>query len=100
MIKAFKLLADPSYNYQVTLDINLYRFSFKWSVPELAWYLTIEGITDTTVNVNGIKLVGGVDLLEPFGLLDLGELWCVDMTTQRRDPEFDNVATDFLLYYR
>lgn len=97
---AIYLYADPNYITTVTLDGNQYQFTIKWSYSELAWYLDIKGITDPTAVLNGIKLVGGVDLLEPYGLLDLNQLWCIDLVEKNRDPEFDNIETDFILIYR
>lgn len=94
------LYSDPSYETQITLDGKQYRLTFYYSDNESAWYLNIEGLTDTAIIVKGIKLVMGVDLLEPYALIDLGQLWLVDLTGQKRDPSFDNISNDFVLYYQ
>lgn len=94
-----KLESNMYYDHLVTLDEKVYRFTYRWIVSELAWYLDMDGITNPEFAYHGIKLVGGVDLVEPFGVLDFGQLWCVDLSGQNRDPEFDNIATEFVLWY-
>jgi len=96
-----RLQSDPYYENTVTLNGNLYRFTFRWTETDLtsAWYLDIDGLTDPSSVLHGIALVGGVDLVEPYGVLDFGALWCVDMSGQNRDPSFENISTEFVLYY-
>jgi hypothetical protein len=94
-----ELDSDPYYERTVTLDNALYTFVFRYIELESAWYLDINGTTDTTVVVHGIKLVPGVDLVEPYGLLGFGELWLVDLGGQNREPGYDNISTEFVLYY-
>lgn len=95
-----KMHSDPYYENTVTLDGSLYRFTYRWIEGESAWYLSIDGLTNTAFALHGIKLVGGVDLVEPYGILDFGALWCVDMLGQNRDPGFGNLSTEFALYYK
>jgi hypothetical protein len=93
--------SDPYYENIVTLAGNVYKFTYRWieTDTESAWYLDLAGLTNTSFSLNGIKLVGGVDLLEPYGVLDLNELWLVDTSGQNRDPGFENISTEFVLYY-
>jgi hypothetical protein len=95
-----RLQSDPYYENTVTIGSNLFKFTYRWIDSESAWYLDIDGLTISTFALHGIKLVGGVDLVEPFGVLDFGALWLVDMTKQKRDPGFDNISTEFVLYYK
>jgi len=95
-----KLQSEPYYDNTVTLGGDVYKFTYRYIDLELAWYLSIDGITNSAFALHGIKLVGGVDLVEPYGVLDFGALWCVDMLGQNRDPGFENISTDFVLYYK
>ena len=94
-----KLNSNSNYSIQCTLDGAQYKLSFRWIENELAWYMDLGGLTDTTIAVHSIRLVGGVNLIEPYALVDLGELWLVDMSGAYSDPTYDNFETDFVLYY-
>jgi hypothetical protein len=94
-----KLYSNSNYSVQCTLDSAQYRLSFRWIENELAWYMDLDGLTDTTIAAHSIRLVGGIDLLEPYAFVDLDELWLVDMSGANGDPTFDNFETDFVLYY-
>jgi hypothetical protein len=94
-----KLYSDPAYSIRVTLDSKSYKLTFRYSTSELAWYMDLDGLSDTTIAVHGIRLAGGVDLLEPYALNDLGELWLIDMSGARSEPTFDTISTNFVLYY-
>ena len=93
------LFADPNYSVQATLDGSVYRLSFRWISNESAWYFDLEGITDPEIVLYGVKLVCGLDLLEPYGLIGLGELWLINMSGSTDDPGFEDIADDFVLYY-
>jgi hypothetical protein len=94
-----KLNSNSNYSVQCSLDDANYRLSFRWIENELAWYMDLDGLTDTNIAVHSIRLVGGVDLIEPYGLVDLGEMWLVDMSGAHREPTYDTFETDFVLYY-
>jgi hypothetical protein len=94
-----RLSSDPYYENTVVLDDSTYRFTYRWIELESAWYLDIDGMSTPSFVLHGIKLVGGLDLVEPYGMLDFGALWCVDLSGQNRDPGFENISTDFVLYY-
>ena len=94
-----KLYSNPLYSMQVTLNNAQYKLSFKWSENESAWYMDIDGLSDTSIALHGLRLVGGLDLLEPHAIVELGQLWLVDLSGANRDPDFDTIQTDFVLYY-
>lgn len=100
MDQTIKLKSDPYYSTTVKVGSVMYALTIRWIESESAWYLDLKSTSTTDVDVKGIKLVGGVDLTEPFGLVGFGELWCVDLSGQSRDPGFDDISTDFVLLFR
>lgn len=98
--QSIKLIADPYYSRTVKIGSIMYQVTVRWSELELAWYLDLKSTSTSDVDVRGIKLVGGVDLAEPYGMVDFGQMWLCDLTGKARDPEFDNIATDFILLFR
>ena len=93
-----ELDVDPFYSFPVNLDGNQYRFRVRWNVTAEAWFLDIEGVSNT-VSIHGIRLVTGVDLLAPYGESELGKLAIIDTSGNNLDPDFDNIGTVYQLWY-
>jgi len=89
---------DPGSKFNVELDGNTYALSLRWNITDGAWYLNLQGVTNS-VALPGLKLVTGPNLLHPYAEIDLGALYVVDKNDQQRDPDFDNFGDDFLLVY-
>lgn len=92
------LIVNPRYQFQVDLEDNTYLFTVRWNVESAAWYLNIEGVSNT-VDYKGIKLVTGVNLLKPYAILELGALYMIDNEEQGLDPDYDNIGSRYQLYY-
>lgn len=92
------LKKKPYYNGTKTLDGNAYKFRFRWNVRTEKWYMDIEGLTND-VDIKGVALLGGKNLLAPFGYLELGELWMVDNQNANEDPNYDDIGGRFTLEY-
>ena len=88
------LYVDPRYEFKIDLETNTYIFSIHWNVYGAAWYLDIEGISNT-VDYKGIKLVTGVNLLKPFAILELGALYMLDNEEEGLDPDYDNIGSRY-----
>jgi len=92
------LYVDPRYNFKIDIEGNSYLFTKHWNVKAAAWYLDIEGISNT-VDYKGIKLVTGVNLLKPYAIRELGALYMVDGEGEGLDPDYDNIGSRYFMYY-
>lgn len=97
-MKHLPLFATNYYDYYTTLEGNSYHITIKWNSTDEAWYLDLIGVSND-VAFQGIKLVGGIDLLEPYRILELGQLYIVDMQSENQDPNFEDVGDRYRLCY-
>jgi hypothetical protein len=90
---------NPYYTGTKVLDGNTYKVTIRWNTTTEKWYVDIEGLTND-VDLKGIALVGGKDLLSPHGYGDiLGELWVVDNSGADEDPNYDDMGGRFTVEY-
>ncbi len=80
------------------LDGNMYKLGFYWNTTTEKWYLNLEGFNND-IEINGIALVTGKDLLAPYGYIELGQLWVVDNSGVNEDPNFDDFGSRWTLEY-
>jgi hypothetical protein len=88
----------PYYENTVILDGESYVFTFIWSVRSNAWFLNIGDI------IQGIKIVTGIDLLEPYHYNDdlpSGKLGAVRNAGRASKPGFFNfgIGQEITLVY-
>ena len=88
----------PYYTGLKTLDGNRYRLRISWNLYTEKWYLQIEGLTND-VDIKGIALLCGKDLLAAHGYRELGELWVIDNSGANEDPDYDNFGSRWTLEY-
>lgn len=75
------------FNIQPRLSGQVYNFTLRWSQRTQSWYLKINE------TISGIKLVNGIDILEPYHYIDSlppGKLGCVRNSGTSSKPGFDN----------
>lgn len=89
---------NPYYFFTITLEEDLYKLQFRWNYTDAAWYMNVENLS-TYRAVNGIKLVTGIDLLQPYALYELGSMYMIDLEDENFDPNFDDIGTRFCLVY-
>ena len=87
----------PRYSFNILLDDNLYEFGLRWNSTAEMWFLSIVGISNGVL-IQGIGLACGQNLLKPFGCLDLGGLYVLDMKG-KTDPTFESLGVRHLLFY-
>jgi hypothetical protein len=51
------------------------------------------------VDLKGLKLVGGVDLLFPHAVLELGQMFVLDLEGFKSDPDRDGFGDRFKVLY-
>jgi len=94
-----KLFSKPAYEGTKVLDGASYVLKIKWNTYNSKWYLDIIG-TSNGVEIRGIALLCGKDLLRPYGYRHLlGELWLVDNSGRDEDPTFDQMGERWTLEY-
>lgn len=92
------LFANPYYDFYTALENESYHITVKWNSLDSCWHMDLEGVNNS-VDLKGIRLVGGVNLLEPFAVLELNALYVVDLHEKYEDPNFDDIGTRFQLLY-
>lgn len=88
----------PWYEGPKALDGNTYRFTISWNLETEKWYMDLKGLNNT-VEVNGIALLPGKNLLAPYGFYQLGELWVIDNSGANEDPDYDQFGSRWTLEY-
>jgi len=90
---------NPYYKGPKALDGNLYELRIKWNKYTEKWYMDIEG-QNNDVDICGIALLPGKDLLAPFGYADiLGELWLYDNSDAEDNPTYEEMGSRWTLEY-
>lgn len=88
----------PYYNGTKSLDGNTYRLSLHWNTYTEKWYLNIKGLNNT-VEINGIAMLCGKDLLAQYGYYELGQLWVIDNSGANEDPNYLEFGTRWTVEY-
>lgn len=80
------------------LDGNTYRLTFRWNTTSEKWYMDIVGISNS-VDIRGIAVVCGRDLLRQHGYSDLGQIWVIDGQKMDEDPTFESLGARHTIQY-
>lgn len=88
----------PVESFTVDLDGQSLKLTTRWNATMNQWFMDLSGITFETT-INGIALVPGVRLLEPYAVRELGEMILLDLYDQNGDPDFDTFGERFQLMY-
>jgi hypothetical protein len=83
---------------QVSLDGQDVELSFRWNLTGQYWTYNLTG-QSLTDEITGAAVVNGINLLRPYAIRELGELWCIDGTDLGEDPDFDNFGSRWSLIY-
>lgn len=97
----------PEQSLRIELDGAAYNIRIYWNQYDDAirvvtgdedgkWYMDLSGDDFT---INGIALVGGTDLFEPYGYRQLGSLFVADTSGNSQDPVFDGLGDRWILRY-
>jgi hypothetical protein len=89
---------NPYYVGYKTLDGNNYSLQFSWNLETEKWYLNLKGLSND-IEINGIAMLPGKDLLAPYGYRELGQLWVVDNSGANEDPNYDDFGSRWELQY-
>ena len=89
---------NPYYKGTKALDGNQYALRFHWNNTTEKWYMQIKGLNND-VDIKGIALLTGKDLLLPYGEYELGNLWVIDNSGSNTDPDYDNMGSQYTVEY-
>jgi hypothetical protein len=110
MIQIIPVSNYPDQRFRLTLEgvplsVRVWWSAFDSITAELIgdgiqgqWYLDMVS-TDGAIDINGMALVTGCDMLEPYAFDGLGGLWLVDDEGKARDPSLDDLGVTHTLYY-
>ena len=91
---------NPTREFSIITDLDSQTvdLSFKWNDTGQYWTFSISGqnLTDEVYNA---AVVSGVNLLRPYAIRELGELYCIDTTDLGEDSDFDNFGSRWVLLY-
>ena len=97
-MKTILLTPNPDYNFTVEIEDQTVKMDVRWNLADTAWYLDITGLT-FDLELKGLKMVGGVDLLKPHAVTELGGLFMVDVEDKNQDPDYDLLGDRYRLIY-
>lgn len=95
-----KVRSKPYYKGTKTLDGNVYLLTFRWNTFTSKWYMDILGLNSTSVDIKGIALLPGKDLITLHGYEELGQLWLIDnQDGPGQNPTYENMGSRWTLEY-
>ncbi len=93
-------VVNDKYHYSqlVEMDGELYTLTFTYNGRTDSWCMDVGEEQDV---IQGIRLVGGIDILKQFHHLDVppGELRCVDLDELGREPTKTLLGDRVVLLY-
>lgn len=92
------LEADAGYSFNVALENTQYTITIHWNVTEEAYYMDLATV-DLSVDIKGIKLVTGINLLRQYPIDGLGGMFIADMSGEDSEPTFDSLGDTHVLWY-
>ena len=92
--------AFPSYTFQITLDSEIFRFTFDWNTSYEFWTLSIADFAGTIL-LAGMKVVINYPLIRRYGsaVLPKGEIVAVDTTGKLQRIGRDDLGVSVQLVY-
>lgn len=76
---------EPHQQFTIDLDGETVDLTIRWNATSEQWVMNFVGVTFETT-VNGIALVTGVDLLGPYAVREVGQIWLVDLEAKNGEP--------------
>ena len=110
MIQIIPVANYPDQRFRITLEGVTLSMRVWWSQfdgitkalvgdgIEGQWYLDMAS-TDGAIVLNGMALVTGCDMFEPYAFDGLGGLWLVDVEGKARDPGLSDLGVIHNLIY-
>lgn len=97
-VQEIPIVPSKQFRFQIDLDGYDVELQFRWNLTGLYWTFNLVG-QSLTDEVSGAAVVNGLDLLRPYAIRELGELWCIDGQDLGEDPNFDDFGSRWSLLY-
>ena len=93
------LVTSEAQSFDIDLAGIEYNVILKWNYLNETWVIDLS--KETTLILSGIPLVLGVDLLEPYGYLNIGGKLVISTDSKDVEPKqtYENLGTIFRLYF-
>jgi hypothetical protein len=92
-------LIAAAQTFTITLIGVTYTFTIQWCPPASCWMLDIGDLNNVPI-ANGIPIITGADLLEPYAYLNIGgQLIAATDFDPGAVPTFDNLGSTGHLYF-
>lgn len=98
MIVEIPVTADAAQSFVTQLGDVKFKFDLQWNDRSSQYSLTLTNDETEQVYVQGLPLVLGTDLLEPYSL-GLGALLVVDMNNTHTEATLDSLGARVKLYW-
>jgi hypothetical protein len=89
---------EPFFTFSTTLDLKQVNLTFRWNVTLQQWFFDLDS-PELDEAVHGVPVVTGVDLLAPYAIRELGQLWVIDGRDLGQDPDFDDFGGRWTLMF-
>jgi len=89
---------EPDQQFTIDLDNETVDITLRWNETAKFWVMDMKGLT-FNLDIKGIALGPGVDILSPFAIRELGRLWIIDTDNLNYNPDFDNFGNRYQLLY-
>ena len=85
-------------NFTTELEGIGWQIYYRWNYTESAWYMDLSSV-QTGDTVRGIKMVPGINILQPFALTELGWMYVVDTEGKEANPDYDGWGDRYKVLY-
>ena len=89
---------DPHQQFTIALDGETVDLTIRWNATAQQWIMDFVGVTFTTT-IKGVAMVTGVDLLGPYAVNEVGQMWVIDSEEKNEEPTFDDFGDRFKVLY-
>jgi hypothetical protein len=98
MIIKLPLSSDPAQSFITQLGSTKYQFDVRWNDRAAVWCADIVDAATQQAILQGLPLVLGCELLQPYNLA-MGRLLVVDETGTAKDASYDDLGTRVNVYW-
>lgn len=82
------------YTFTTVVDNISFVFTIRWNSSSETWYLDMES---SSVQLWGVPLISGADILKPFAILEMGSMYVIDLSGHDTNPTRDSLGDPHIL---
>lgn len=92
------MTSDPWQQISVTLEDIPVAITIRWNEVASGWFWDILS-TDETIDIKGLRLSPGINLMSGLALSELGRVYCIDEEAENAEPTLDGLGDRFKMWY-